>query len=372
MSERIHIISFDVPFPPDYGGVIDVFNRIQALHEAGFKIILHCFDYGRGQAAELNRFTEKVFYYKRRNNLFSAVGKSPMIVASRKNEQLLRNLLEDKAPILFEGQHSTGFLGHPLLRDRLKLVRVHNVEHEYYSGLFEAEKNTWRKQYFKNAARKLKKHEIELRNAQYLLCISRKDTAYYSGIFKNVLYLPIAVPPFAAAPEKNQQNVVFYHGNLSVAENEKAALWILKNIAPGLGERIIIAGKSPGPKLAKEISQLPNVELVQNPTAERMQVLKSAAKIHLLITFQSTGLKLKLIDSMLSGGFVICNSQMAEGTGLQEFCDISDDPGAIRKMISDKMKELPDDKFLRERQGYIRGNFGYESHAEIIRKCLSH
>ncbi len=31
-GEHIHLISFDVPFPADYGGVIDVFYKIKAKY----------------------------------------------------------------------------------------------------------------------------------------------------------------------------------------------------------------------------------------------------------------------------------------------------------------------------------------------------
>jgi hypothetical protein len=30
--QRLHIISFNVPYPTDYGRVIDVFYRLKALH----------------------------------------------------------------------------------------------------------------------------------------------------------------------------------------------------------------------------------------------------------------------------------------------------------------------------------------------------
>jgi hypothetical protein len=47
MAKHLHIISFNVPYPLIMAGVIDVFYRIKALHDAGVKIHLHCFQYGR-------------------------------------------------------------------------------------------------------------------------------------------------------------------------------------------------------------------------------------------------------------------------------------------------------------------------------------
>ena len=55
-EQRLHIVSFDVPFPPNYGGVVDVFYKIRALHKLGVKIHLHCFEYGRGEQKELDKY----------------------------------------------------------------------------------------------------------------------------------------------------------------------------------------------------------------------------------------------------------------------------------------------------------------------------
>ena len=31
MSKKIHVISFQVPYPPNYGGAIDVYYKLQSL-----------------------------------------------------------------------------------------------------------------------------------------------------------------------------------------------------------------------------------------------------------------------------------------------------------------------------------------------------
>ena len=35
---KLHVVSFQVPFPPDYGGLIDVYYKLKALKEAGDEI----------------------------------------------------------------------------------------------------------------------------------------------------------------------------------------------------------------------------------------------------------------------------------------------------------------------------------------------
>jgi hypothetical protein len=87
MPERhLHIISFDIPFPANYGGVIDVFFKAKALAEEGVKVHLHCFEYNREPSAHLDKMFHRVYYYKRdisKKHLFKSI---PYIVSSRISE----------------------------------------------------------------------------------------------------------------------------------------------------------------------------------------------------------------------------------------------------------------------------------------------
>ena len=178
----LHIVAFDVPFPADYGGVIDVFYKAKSLNDLGLRIALHVFDYGRGRQAGLEKIAAEVHYYPRKNNLLKQLSSLPFIVNSRSSELLLRRLKADQAPILFEGLHSTYYLNHPDLANRNKIVRTHNVEHDYYSALSEAHKG-WRKFYFKWEAKRLLQYEKVLDAASYILAISQSDQKYFEHTY---------------------------------------------------------------------------------------------------------------------------------------------------------------------------------------------
>ncbi|MBN2519317.1 MAG: hypothetical protein JXB17_02335, partial [Bacteroidales bacterium] len=60
---------------------------------------------------------------------------------SRKNSELLNNLLQDNYPVLFEGFHTTYYLNNYKIKGRKSFVRAHNIEHEYYKNLFINEKS---------------------------------------------------------------------------------------------------------------------------------------------------------------------------------------------------------------------------------------
>ena len=126
-SNKLHIVAFDVPYPSDYGGVIDIYYKIKALHDLDVEIILHCFQYGRSKSKKLNAICSKVYYYKRNSWKNPFLNSLPYIVCTRKSSELLDNLLKDESPILFEGIHTTFYLRNPEIKNRFKIVRMHNI-----------------------------------------------------------------------------------------------------------------------------------------------------------------------------------------------------------------------------------------------------
>ncbi|GAB4409172.1 MAG: hypothetical protein OHK0039_12730 [Bacteroidia bacterium] len=316
----LHVVSFDVPDPPTYGGVIDVFWRIRALTDAGARVILHAFDYGRGPSEHLEAICERVYYYPRKSILRSLPVSYPHIVKSRASDELLVNLLLDDIPILFEGLHTTWFLAHPELASRIKLVRLHNIEWEYYYQLAQRESRYWHKQYYLAESRLLKSWEELLVHADHLLTISPKDTRYYQETFGQVTYLPAFHPYDKLSVTTGKGDFCLYHGNLSVAENHEAALFLIHEVFEQMPDiPLMIAGADPFPELIELASRYDHILLRPNPGQGEMEDFLHHAQIHVLPTFQATGIKLKLINSLYTGRFVIANAAMIHETGL-EFC----------------------------------------------------
>lgn len=368
MSTRLHIISFDVPYPTDYGGVIDVFNRLKALHQAGFEITLHCFDYGRGLQPELDIYTSKVYYYKRKSKTLNILKKDPMIVASRSSESLLKNLLKNDDPIFFEGQHTTGLLGHPKLKNRKKLVRLHNIEHEYYDGLSKTFSFGYKKVFFKTEARKLKKHECVLFHADALLCLHPDDVNYYQRLHKSVHLLPPVFDLHQPEFSTSKEDYVLFHGNLSVGENIEAVEWIMNEVVCHSDVKFYFAGKNPSNELKKRVEQYENCKTIANPSVEELDKLMNAAKAHLLITFRPSGIKLKLLNALSTSSPVICNTEMAAGTFLNEYCVITNNSKQILHALS-TTKALSD-KQHRLRIKEIKKRYSSEAHIALIQRLL--
>ncbi|MBX7225717.1 MAG: glycosyltransferase [Chitinophagales bacterium] len=313
-EQHVHIIAFDVPSPPDYGGVIEIYYKIACLVNAGVKVHLHSFIYGRQVSKRLAEMCEQVYYYPRKLHPLKLLDAKPFIVATRSDETLLRNLVKDDYPIIFEGIHTCFFLAHPMLRERKKLVRLHNIEHDYYSSLAALEKNLFRRWYFRREAKRLAFFEDVLGFADIIACISEADKHYYLSKYgKKVHYIPCFHANKEILPTKEEASFFLYHGNLSVNENRASVEFLLDTLG-NEPYKIIIAGKNPSKHLVAKIGQYPNVELRKNPNQEEMLHLLRTAHIHLLPFQIQCGAKIKLVNALYSGKFIITNT--TENTGL--------------------------------------------------------
>ncbi|HPR31730.1 MAG TPA: glycosyltransferase [Prolixibacteraceae bacterium] len=340
MNEKhLHIIAFNVPWPPDYGGVMDVFYRLKALSGLGVKICLHCFVYGRQASSELEELCDQVFYYRRSKSFFYHLSFKPFIVRTRSSKKLLGNLLADDAPILFEGLHSCFFLGHPALKKRLKIVRAHNIEHFYYRGLQEKTDSFFGKFYFSMEAWKLKHYERVLHHATLIAAISQSDEVYFRSTYgKTFLMLP-GHPNEELVSLEGKGEYILYQGDLSTKENAAAVLYVLNLLAGRIDFPFIIAGKNPSRRISETAAMHHHVKLIANPGVHQMNQLIRNAHINLLPTFQPTGFKLKLLNALFSGRHCVVTPQMVEGTGLDDLCRIGRGRDELIEAVRDAIEK---------------------------------
>lgn len=364
--KHLHIISFDVPYPANYGGVIDVFYKLKALHAEGIKIHLHCFEYGRAEALSLENICEKVYYYKRKMDKQLLLSPLPFVVVTRSSEKLMDNLLRDNHPILFEGLHSCFHMNDERLKSRIKIVRTHNIEHDYYNNLKKVERSIFRKFYFGMEGKKLERFEKVLKKADAIAAISMADTKELSSRYKNVHHITAFHPNGEVAIKEGKGNFCLYHGNLEVGENNEAALYLVKRVFSKIRTPLIIAGRKPSAELTDVVSNYSHIQLRANINTQEIDDLIKNAQINVLPTFQATGIKLKLLAALFTGRHCIANTPMVSNTGLEQLCSIQDDPDAMAKEII-RLFELPFDMQEKEkREVLLLENFSNERNVKKL------
>lgn len=372
MHDRyLHIVAFDIPVPVNYGGAIDIFYKLKSLKQAGVKIILHCFEYDRKPEAILYNFCEKVFYYKRNISKTRLFYRKPYIVVTRDARDLMSILLKDDHPILFEGLHTTFFLSDKRLKERKKIVRMHNVEHHYYQNLSRVEKNPFKKYYFLNEAGKLAKYESVLEHADGIAAISIKDTGYFLKKFGHAQRISAFHPHEEVTSIPGKGRYALYHGSLEIGENNQAALFLVNDVFSELNYPLIIAGNKPSEELINAVAPHKNIEIKSGISSDDIYRLIDEAHINILPTFQATGIKLKLLAALYRGRHCVVNSPMVENTGLENLCYCTDNPQEMRNLIIDLSEKNFEANTVTERQNHLANNgFSNKDNVALLIKML--
>jgi len=270
------------------------------------------------------------------------------VVASRKDPILLMKVLSNPAPVLIDGIQCSYWMEHEDFREQKLIFRANNIEHEYYDGLVNWERNPLKKIYLKREAKKLRNYEGVLKDVDLILSVAKMDVEHFSQYAKTIHLPPFfndsAESHFAPSSDEVDESFVLFQGNLSVKENEHAAVHITQNIAPLSNKFFVIAGLKPSAYLKGVISAQPNVKLIDSPSHEVMNNLIRDARVNLLMTFQQTGVKLKVLHAFQSGKHIIINSKMDDSGIFGSICEVIDDSRAISKKIS----ELMDVEFTQE------------------------
>jgi len=363
---KINFISLDIPYPPNYGGAIDIFYKIKAFSKLGCKTYLHCFYSDRVMAIELEEYCERVYYYPRINNINTQLfSKNPFLVESRTSKKLIYNLNKNEYPIFFDGLQSTSISMHDDFINRGKYLRIHNIESEYLKRLAISENRILKKGGLFLESIKYKIFEKKLEQFNYIFSISDNDRNFYNAFNKKIK----TVLPFHGNNEIKSLNgkgkFVLFHGNFNVSENTNSAKFLINNIFNTLDIPLIIAGINASQKLS--LNKNKNIKIINNPDQSEMGLLIQTAQINILPTSQATGVKLKLINSLFNGRHCIVNSKMISPTPeLEELCIICNSDNEFKNQINTYMEIPFDSKMIEKRKLLLNTRLDDLKNAQII------
>ena len=339
MNRNLHIVCLDAPSPPDYGGAIDMYYKIKSLSEAGWKVILHYFNYRKGRsAAGLEAYCSSVYAYDRKVFRRSLPLLVPHIISSRVNRELIERLNADEDPILLEGLHCAGLI--PYLQSPQRTVlRMHNNEAAYYLQLSKEENNLARTAYLYWEGLLLQRYLKQLPRETKLACLSSTDMAAFKDEyhFKHTSFIPCFIPWQEINGQEGRGNFCLYHGNLSISENEAAAVWLIEKVFSDTETRLVIAGKGISERIRKLAADRSRVELIADPSMEQIKALIKEAQVNVLPSMNTTGVKLKLLHALFEGRYCISNYNGVKGSGAEQLVAVAEDPQEMMHKINGMM-----------------------------------
>ena len=368
IEQHLHIVTHDIPWPVEHGGMFDLFYKLKALQQLGVNIHLHCFTHHRSPQEELNKYCASVHYYPRQKNISRFSFRLPFIVSSRINDELVQDLQKDDYPVLLEGIHTTYPLDAGQLANKKVLVRLHNAEFEYYRHLAKHERHLLKKMYFLHESRLLKKYERRIANKAIFLAVSQQDVVRYQQEFDatQIHYLPVFLPYTLAVGKEGKGCFCLYHGNLSISENEEAAIWLLQKVFNNTTIPFVIAGKDPSQKLQAMAHAHPHTCLVANPSDNELQDLIAKAHVHVLPSFNKTGVKLKLLNALFNGRHCLVNPAAVTGSGLEAHCVVADGAASFQQKIQELFELEVTEQEIQKRQGLLQQEYNNDLNARKL------
>lgn len=357
MSRHLHMVCLRNPWPADTGGARDMMERLKALHQSGIRVILHYFIRSNEtpQNEALQPYCEQIFVYRRTNPLSRFLKGQPYIIACRADEVLYRRLHADEHPILFDGIHTTAFL--PTLHGlgRRMVVRMHNDEAQYYQSLARFERNWIKRIYLIWEANRLRHWMQRLPKDVPMGCVQETEKRSLSE--KYGFQFAFILPP----PIPNTVDILtgiggycLYHGNLSVGENESAAIWLLRRVFAQLKLPLVIAGKDPSPKLEKLVHFYQHACLVANPSTEELKDLIRKAQLHILPSRTRTGIKQKIFDVLQYGRHCIINENMRHASPWTDSCEVVSNAEQMADRIRSLFIMPFTEQMIRERESRLQ------------------
>ena len=217
----------------------------------------------------------------------------------------------------------------------------------------------------------MESYEKKLWNFNLISAISETDFSYFASKHENVVYTPI-FHGFTKNSTTKLEEFALYHGNLGVPENENAACFLIREVFSNLNFPFIIAGRNPNKRIRNLIGRYSNISLINSPSIKKMKILISQAKIHVLPTFQSTGIKLKLIHALSTKGTVIINSNMITDSELKNCCIIADTGLEMKNSVLKSITKPVKSEVLELRKKLLNQKFSNEGNGrELIKNIFS-
>ena len=297
-------------------------------------------------------------------------GNMAFIVKSRGNNELIQNLKKDKDPILFDGLHTTYILNLSDFKKRKLFLRAHNVEHKFYKGLADSESNMFRRNFFKQESKKLKTYENILNVMNGVFPISPLEQTYFSNKYgEKCTYIPAFHEDQIHTTHDKRGAFILYHGNILVSENVKAALFLI-NVYKNSSYPLVIASSYFNDEINKEILKYDNITFQSLSNQKDLDRLFENAHINVLPTFQNTGIKLKLLNTLYQGKFVIANDDMIDHTGLESLCEKANTQEEFLQKTEELLQRDFSQDILKKRKKVLQNFSPKESAKKLVEQLF--
>lgn len=355
---KVLILSNRVPFPPNSGYPIVVYNTIKGLLRLNVEVSLFSINPTRNRV-DVDDIDDPLFgqinfhsyaidtdvnVWGAFFNIFSNQSYNVSRFYDEEAARLLENILREHEfdIIQFEGLFVVPYLDVVKANSKAKLIyRAHNIEFDVWERLAAGENFRPRRKYLEFLARRLKVYETDQINRFHqVFSISHPDRQQIlkMGCQTRLDVFPVAIDldHYQVDSSKTNFPTLFHLGAMDWRPNKEGLEWFLDEIWPDIeklsGElRFYIAGKN----MQKQFFDYDSENLiVEGEVFDAVEFMNSKA-IMIVPLLSGTGMRVKIIEGMAMQKCIIATSMAAEGINCTNGVDIliADTPDEFYRSI---------------------------------------
>ncbi len=355
---KILILTHRIPFPPNSGYPIVVYNTIKGLLELGVEVSLFSLNPTKVVVDEEGIYDpvfDKVDFHTYEVdvdvnlwgaffNIFSNQSYNVSRFYDEDAAILLENLLREQEfdIIQFEGLFVVPYLDVAKENSRAKLIyRAHHIEFDVWERIASREKFRPRRKYLEFLSRRLKVYETDQINRFHqVFAISWPDqlNILRMGCQTRLDVFPVALDleKYVVDASKTSFPTLFHLGAMDWRPNKEGLEWFLDEIWPDIEElsgelRFYIAGKF----MQREFFNYDSDNLiVEGEVFDAVEFMNSKA-IMIVPLLAGSGMRVKIIEGMAMQKCIIATSIAAEGINYENGKDllIADTPDEFYRSI---------------------------------------
>lgn len=324
---KILIISPDLPYPPNHGGRVDIWNRIKLLsklnHEVDIAITSNEEFTNTADREQFYKYIGKAFFFPRKIKFLQFILGVPYQTSSRSSLEKFRSDTKYDIVIL-ESESTSSILNSPSIKNTKILLRIHNNESQYFSALFKSTKQPIKKAYYLYESLAYKRHTKKIKaRSDAILHISSEELAAEKSenISKSFFLPPYINLDSLKEPSTSDNSQVLFVGNLFTPNNINGLQWYLDEVHQKLltsnkDYELVIAGNTKGKKIALTNLNQPRIRLYDSPA--NLDELYKTSTVFIIPLLEGAGVKLRAVNAISEGIAIVSTSSGIEGLNLKD------------------------------------------------------
>jgi len=219
-------------------------------------------------------------------------------------------------------------------------LRLHNIESNFYAGISKSETNLVKKILYYFVSKKYMAYQKTIPDFDSVFALSRSEYKEVNKINANCIYVPVFHGNEVNESLTEYGNYAFYHGDLRLADNKRAAQFLIQVFKKIPDYNLIIASSNGQRFIENKLDNVSNVKFVKIKDERHLAALFADAHINVMLSFQESGTKLKVINSLFKSRFCLINKNMVDDEKVLSLCVIAETKQDFINKIID-LKDKP-------------------------------